>query len=209
MSDTQLLNLLSLVANLLIVSLTILSLVVLFCKRFNQKLEIKGVTSLIFFTIQSNILVAISSVVMIVYNIINLANNSNDYSRFALVFKYVSTIAVMVTFMTVMLFLGPTQGYIKMLKGINLPLHLITPLLAIISFVFFERNGLFFYETLFALIPVILYEIVYTIMVLFAKKWKDFYGFTTNNLTLLFIIGFPIITYGYACLIYYLHNLFI
>ena len=123
MSNQQLLNLFSLIANLLIVILTIFSVGICFIKKFNEKFEIKGKDILVFFTTDSNILVAISSFIMVIYNIINIVNNSNDFSRFALVFKYVSTIAVMVTFMTVMLFLGPTQGYIKMLKGINMPLH--------------------------------------------------------------------------------------
>ena len=206
MSKIQILNLLALLANLAIVGFTVFSVLACFIKRFNEKMEIKGKVIFVFFTTDSNILVAISSLIMLCFNINNIVNNINYFPRFVLVFKYVATIAVMVTMMTVLLFLGPTQGYKKMFESINIFMHLITPLLAIISFSFFELNSLVFTDTFYVIIPVIIYAIIYIIMVLVKKKWEDFYGFTMKNLTVLFMVMFPVVTYGFGILIYLLHN---
>ena len=74
------------------------------------------------------------------------------------------TAAVTVTMLTVFLFLGPNLGYKKLLTGRDLYMHLVTPLLAILSFLCCEKRYL--YKVLCA--PE-------------GKRWEDFYGFNKGG----------------------------
>ena len=96
--------------------------------------------------------------------------------------KYLGTASVTVTFLTVMVFLGPTMGYKSQLEGWSFYLHVIGPLLAIISFCFLERIWpLSCVVALLGLLPVLLYGILYLYKVVITKQWEDFYGFNKNG----------------------------
>ena len=101
------------------------------------------------------------------------------------VLKYIGTAAVTVTLLTVFLFLGPSTGNLKaLLTGNGLFMHLITPLLAIVSFSVFEKRGMSFSIALLGMLPVILYGFLYLYKVVFSpedKRWDDFYGYNKGG----------------------------
>ena len=138
-----------------------------------------GQRALRFFTIQSNLLCAVACLAVLLTS----HQGSMPYGIWLL--KYIGTSSVTVTLLTVMVFLGPTQGYHDQLKGWGLLLHLIAPLLAIFSFCFLERAyPLFFGTALLGILPVFLYGILYLNMVVLApeeRRWEDFYGFNKNG----------------------------
>ena len=147
-----------------------------------------GFASLKFFTNLSNILVAIASFILVIYNIRSLLKDRACYPDWVLKLKYLATVAVAVTFVTVVLFLGPGsiaegRSYFEMFAHNNFFLHFFTPVLAFVSFVLFERIDNFqFRDALWGVLPVLLYAIVYFIMVVILGTeyggWPDFYGFT-------------------------------
>ena len=129
-----------------------------------------------FFTVQSNVFCAVSALLMCIF----------PGSRAVWLVKYAGTAAVCVTMMTVLFYLGPLYGYKKLLSGTDLFMHLITPLLALVSFCVWEKRGLAFSEALWGLAPVVLYGALYMYRVVFCPKgkpetpkkaWEDFYGF--------------------------------
>ena len=92
----------------------------------------------------------------------------------AVLFKYAGTAAVTVTLLTVFLFLGPVSGqWKKLLSGADLFLHLICPILAIVSFCFFEKTAFGFGWTALAVAPVILYGALYLYKVIYARPEKQ------------------------------------
>ena len=99
--------------------------------------------------------------------------------------KYMGTVSVTVTLMTVLLFLGPTMGgYKELMAGANLYLHLIGPILAIISFCFCEKGNMDIPTALWGLVPVMAYGLLYLYKVIYAppeKRWEDFYGFNRGG----------------------------
>lgn len=139
-----------------------------------------------YFTTDSNILVAIAALIMLVFNVVRLFKPDAVMPKWVSVLKYAGTAAVALTMMTVLLFLGPfaaikggLQGYLSMFAGNILVLHLTTPLLAIISFIFFERDNEFSLgDCLIASLPAYIYGIVYFTMVVCLKVWTDWYSFT-------------------------------
>ena len=101
-----------------------------------------------------------------------------------LLLKYLGTVSVTVTLLTVLFFLGPTQGFKIMLSGSNLYLHLIGPVLAILSYAFLEKKPITIGTAMIGLLPMIVYGVVYLYKVIIAaedKRWEDFYGFNKGG----------------------------
>jgi len=133
-----------------------------------------GASAFRFFTVQSNVFCAVASLLMA------LAPEAG----WAWTLKYVGTAAVTVTMLTVFVFLGPTQGYKKLLSGADFFLHLLTPLLAIFSFCVYEKRPMSFGTAMLGMLPVLLYGTLYLYKVIHApegKRWEDFYGFNKGG----------------------------
>ena len=128
-----------------------------------------------FFTVQSNAFCAVAALMVC------LAPGQ----RWAWLMKYVGTAAVTVTMLTVFVFLGPSMGGVgELLRGGDLFMHLLTPLMAILSFALFERRGMGFATALWGLLPVTLYGLWYLYKIIYApedRRWEDFYGFNRGG----------------------------
>ena len=115
--------------------------------------------------------------------------------------KYIGTVTVTVTILTVFLFLGPSIGKgwaQKLLTGPDFFLHLVNPILALITFCFFERRSMTFGQALTGLVPVLLYGFLYIYKVIYApegKRWKDFYGFVRGGKTVIILSGLVVGTF--------------
>ncbi len=164
----------SLLLNALIFLVTVY-LVIRTCRKDGKWDSAKTRAAFRFFTVQSNVLCAFSALLMC------LAPSS----RVAWTLKYVGTAAVTVTLVTVFLFLAPSLGSLRpLLKGNSLFMHLLTPLAAIVSFCCFEKRGLSFASSLWGMLPVVLYGLLYLYKVVFVpadRRWEDFYGFNKGG----------------------------
>ena len=134
-----------------------------------------------FFTVQSNALCAAAALAAAAAS---LAGEMPEWIR---IIKYIGTSAVTVTMLTVFLFLAPSAGkdWVQvLLKGPDLFMHLLTPLAALISFGVFEKKGMTFGQSLWGMLPVVLYGPLYLYKIRFAPKekgWDDFYGFNRTG----------------------------
>ncbi len=142
----------------------------------------RGRSALRFYTCQSNILCAAAALAT------GIAGLCGELPEWVWILKYVGTAAVTVTMLTVFLFLAPSVGkdwYGVLLKGSgNLFMHLVTPVIAIVTFCVFERRGMSFPQCLWGLLPVVLYGSFYLYKTIFApeeKRWEDFYGFNKKG----------------------------
>ncbi len=167
----------STIINILIFLITTVLIAGLFYQEGKWQPE-RSVKAFRYFTVLSNVLCAVSALVMAI------GQASGSVSPGVVMFKYLGTVSVTVTLLTVLFFLGPTIGYKVLLSGRDLYLHLIGPLLAIISFCFLEKKGLSPGAALLGLLPVLLYGAVYLYKVVFSpedKRWEDFYGFNKGG----------------------------
>ena len=169
------------IASIIINTIIFLTTTILLISRFRKdgRWDIqRGLKAFRYFTVLSNAYCAISALVLLI------SEMSGSVSPAALLFKYLGTVSVTVTFLTVMLFLGPTQGYKKMLGGQDIYMHLIGPLLAIISFCFLEKREMTLATAMIGVIPVLIYGLVYLYKVIYVpedKRWDDFYGFNRGG----------------------------
>jgi len=130
-----------------------------------------------FFTLQSNVLCAVSALLMCFFR----------DSRPVWLLKYIGTAAVTVTMLTVFFFLAPSigkGGLRELLKGGAFFLHFLTPVMALVSFCVFERRGMSFAQALLGMLPLVYYGPLYLYKIRWApegKAWKDFYGFNRSG----------------------------
>lgn len=134
-----------------------------------------------FFTVLSNVLSGIASIVVVICWLC-----CGALPFWALLLKYTGTAAVTVTMLTVLLFLGPTSHEWKMLLSrADLFLHLICPLIAIVSLLVFEKAAPMPAWTItVGAAPVPVYGVLYMKKVVYSpeeKRWEDFYGFNRGG----------------------------
>ena len=202
----------SLILNIIIFIFEIIA--VLFIFFDTSETEVSNVKAFKTFTVQSNMLLGITSLVFAIFEILYL-KKEKQIPQFLFLFKYVITIALFLTFLTVAIFLSPIQqiygdGYFSLfLKG-NLFMHLLCPILAIISFSFFEKfYKISFKQSFLVIIPTLLYGIIYFLNVIVLKNWNDFYAFTFGGYDYLAIVSATamiLITYGLGLIIRLLNN---
>ena len=153
-----------------------------------------------YFTVLSNVLCAITSLCVI------FAWIGGSLPLWAVLLKFVGTAAVSVTMLTVVLFLGPTSGEWKLLlTGAQLFLHLINPLLAIISLCVFESTDFGFPWVFLGLLPTVLYGVFYLYRVVVLpedRRMEDFYGFNKNGKWMLSVGMMLLLTFAASVILW-------
>ena len=199
----------SLIMNALIVICTAAIVVSYFTGKPGVLIR-NGCESFKFFTTDSNILSAIAALIVLIFDIRILIGKDKEIPQWAVMAKYIGTTSVMLTFATVMLFLGPMFGYYFVLKDTAFYMHFVGPLLALLSFWLFETSYIIPKRFIhLAAIPMAIYGVVYVIEVLVIGEfdgWDDFYGFNTGGRWYLSIAAILLGTYLLAIVIRLLHN---
>ena len=163
----------SAVINEAIVFLTVLAMIALVRRVSLKKLP----ESFRYFTTLSNLFCALTALLLLLYELFGAM------PAWAVTLKYMGTVAVMVTFFTVFLFLFPASRSIEGLfgNGSEIIMHVVTPLLALLSFLCFENRGLSAWVIPLGILPVLLYGWMYLQRVVLQKDWPDFYGFDRDG----------------------------
>jgi hypothetical protein len=198
----------SIICNILITVLMISAVIIMFTGfKFMEGdlvLDVSGFGMLQFFTVQSNIFMGIVALVFAIEEIRLLKGKIKEIPLRFYILKLMGTVGVTVTLLTVFIYLGPfSKGGIGMfLKNANLFLHLIIPVLSIISFIFLDRTKqMKFKYALAGTTPVVLYAIYYLTNILIhiengAVSTKyDWYWFVQGGLNQAFYV-LPIMILG-------------
>ena len=163
-----------------------------------------GFESFKFFTTDSNVLAALGSLVILICDILVLTGKSERLPRWAILFKLIGTVSILVTFTTVLFLLIPYYGLGEMLGGKAFHMHFAAPIMSFLSLILLEQDSrLPKKAALLGLLPTILYGTVYlTEVVIIGQEnggWWDFYQFNAGGrwylsiilmLLLTFILGF-------------------
>lgn len=146
----------------------------------------RGIWKFKFFTTLSNVFSGTVALIMIPFEVVSIVKGNSEVPIIPLSLKYMGATVVTITFLTVLFFLGPTQGYKEMFGGTSFVVHLLGPILAFISFCFLEDQVKFNYLfVMVGMMPMVIYTYVYYRMVLIKGPlrggWEDFYGFNVRN----------------------------
>ncbi len=171
---------LTVISDIIIVVLVFFALILMMTAPSEDSLSAKGWTAFKYYTVQSNVFCALSSLVSLAYTLIK----RNEAVPDALyVFNLTGTTVVTVTFLVVIGFLGPVYGYGFMYLRANLFFHLIVPLISMAKMLFIKPKRKYpLSVTLWGILPTFLYGAVYAIIN--AVSWTgksnpetDIYGF--------------------------------
>ena len=171
-------RLIGILLNLLIVLSTAWAVGVYFFMDADA-LGLSGTQCFRYFTTDSNVLALLVSLLMLVFQVRSFFRGVK-IPEWVLILKFVGTVAVTLTLLTVVFFLVPTShgNPLRFFAGNIFVLHLSTPVLCVVSLLFFEREPVLpFRAVWFGLLPTVVYSFVYAGMIV-SKRWPDFYGFT-------------------------------
>lgn len=134
----------------------------------NSEFMARGLASLKYFTILSNLFEAIACIIWIY--------NRNEK------IKYIAAVSVALTMMVTLLYLGPLFGYALMFAGVNFWLHLFVPLLSLLEVLLWNNEKFTKKDNLLVCLPLIIYGLFYLGNNLINGKgnWphtNDWYGF--------------------------------
>ena len=203
----------SLTLNILVVIMTAVALTIAlsgfkFMHGYENRVELSGVQVFGYFTVQSNVFMAIVSLAFAIKEIKLLKGKITKIPFKYFILKMIAITAVALTFFVVFIIFSVLlkNGLLSLLRNSNLFFHLIIPVTGILNFVIFEKTDEIKYKHIFyGLIPTFLYEIFYTINVLSnmedgkVSPAHDWYYFTQNGL--LIAISIPFIMLGITYII--------
>jgi len=166
----------------------------------DSKLSALHIHALKFFTVESNIFAGITAALLAIFQILLFTQKIKTIPLFIIDLKFISTVAVALTFLVTTFFLAPTapDGFFTLYKDNNFLFHFLVPVLCITGFILTDGNLSFINNKfLFAttgMIPIILYAVCYTINILIHKakgddyKEYDWYGFLRNGFSTIYIV---------------------
>ena len=209
---TNILAAAALLCNLLTVAMVAQSVLHFFSRSGEGNMTAVGAGCFIYFTIDSNILAALFCLIALPFNVINLIRGEMRYPLWLKIGYFAGTVAVSVTFWTVILFLGPILGYSILYVGVNLPLHLICPLLVFFTCVLFQNSKEFRLSIAdVGILPTLIYGTVYFYQVILTGAgnggWEDFYHFNDGGLWYISILAMLAATYLLCLGVYFAHRL--
>lgn len=198
MSTNQLV--LSLSLNAIVILFVFLSTLAFFRLGGQGNMKEGGKKALVYFTVDSNLLCALASLFLCVWDGLTLVRGGEaQLPRWLDLFKFTGSAAVGVTFFTTLCYLLPVTKFdFKLLyAGWNFCLHALCPLAAMVSWTFAERSGpLPFPWVLLSLLPTTLYGALYFWKVVIRKRWKDFYSFNAGGLWYVSVFVMLLLSFG-------------
>ena len=188
----------SLIINSVIVVLEIIALII--------STKNLGYLGLEFYTVDSNILALISSLILVIYLLTN-----KKIPRWLSLFKYIATLGLTLTLIVVLFILLPMSNFNYsglFLKGVMPLHHLICPILGIVSFIFYDNLGKFDKKDgVFSLIFTFVYGIILIILNIAGKVSGPYPFLMVKNQSLLASIIWIIIIYALTFFISYVLRL--
>ena len=170
-----------------------------------------GLRTFCMFTVNSNILCGIGMLMALPFTIDGLITRKYYMPDWMVGLLFAGTTSVGLTFLVSLCILAPVKGFVLIFTGSRFFLHGLCPILAMITFCFFiTSHAIRLRESVFAMLPVMLYAMVYYFMVeILGPKnggWDDFYGFLTRIPQWISLLSFMPLTFAIASVLRWLHN---
>ena len=203
---------LNLIFSVFIVACIFVAIVMNLLKAPTELVEEVGIKTFRMYTVLSNMFVGITISMTIPFAVDGIRHRNYHLPRWIVNLIFVSTTCITLTFIISLTLLSAFAGFMEiMLTGTNLFLHTIVPILTIVGFLFINTyHNVKFKATLYALIPISIYAIIYLISAIFIGQenggWRDHYHF--NEVIpwyYVFVLVFAL-AFGISNLLRFVHN---
>ena len=192
-----------------VIVLTFVTMVLNSANFYNDNTAEAGLGTFKMFTSLSNILAAAAASLCIPFQIDGLRRDKYKLPYWIVVIMYIGVVGVFLTFFTAITLISAVQGFTQaMFAKSNLFLHTINPIFITVLFtVTIADTKIKFRHSLYAMVPVVAYMIVYGILVFGTKTWSDHYQ--ANSIIPWYLSGILMFTvaFGVTQLLAFLHNL--
>ena len=168
--------------------------------KFMGQLEVlseRNFKSFKYFTVDSNVFAGLVSLAYVIYKLTANGKKRSVMPRAFYILKLAAATGVTLTMMVTVFYLAPTSNgnFLHYFMNSNFFMHLITPLLCIISFIFFEvAEPQKLIMSVPGIIPMLLYSFFYTPNVLLhldngkVVRAYDWYNFLTGGAQTVWIV---------------------
>ena len=168
--------------------------------KFMGQLEVlseRNFKSFKYFTVDSNVFAGLFSLAYVIYKLTANGKNRSVMPRAFYILKLAAATGVTLTMMVTVFYLAPTSNgnFLHYFLNSNFFMHLITPLLCIISFIFFEvAEPQKLIMSVPGIIPMLLYSFFYTPNVLLhldngkVVRAYDWYNFLAGGAQTVWIV---------------------
>lgn len=178
---------------------------------YDENFDHMGIRTFCMFTVNSNILCALSMALIIPYAIDGLRKHNFHAPNWVIVMELAGVTSVALTFLVSLFILAPFKGFLLIFSGSRFFLHAVCPVLAVIAFCFFmTEQDLGLPSSLIAVIPVFIYAILYYVMVVMIGEenggWNDFYGFATHVPVWIPMVAIMPLSFVIATVLRLVHN---
>ncbi len=160
-------------ANIFIALATVIGLLMMFFLRYGMLLA-EGFANFRYFTVLSNVFGGAMAVVWLISAALGAKGKA---ARIIAVLKFMAAVCLGLTFVTVMIFLAPLYGYLKMLVSANFFFHLTVPLTAMAEFVLLNEHKIYIKNCVVSMLPMLLYGMTYLIYNLIMGRSEDPYQY--------------------------------
>jgi len=159
-------------------------------------LSSSGPAAFKYFTVDSNVFAGIISLIYLIYMLTPAYKKSGKLPKPLQFLRLAATTGVTLTMMVTVFFLAPrsTTTYFAYFMNSNFFMHFFTPLLCIISFIFFEPTEITFTQSISGIIPMVLYALFYIPNILLhldngkVNPSYDWYGFLFAGLNTIYFV---------------------
>ena len=193
----------------IVVSLTVVALVLNIVNFFNESTPEAGLGTLRMFTTISNIIAALAAAICIPFQIDGLRRNKYLLPKWIVEVMYVGSTGSILTFTIALALIGPTAGFqYAMFANSNIFMHTLNPIFIFMLFTIAISDGrIKFFHSLFAIIPIFIYSLMYFILAFVTKVWRDHYHLADYMPWPVAFILIMSVGYLISLLLLFLHNL--
>lgn len=158
------------------------------------------------YTVLSNIFLAITSLTTAI-NIIIKFKKESPINITVAILKYSSIVTIVITYLTVIIYLDPIWKGINFSNTRMLFFHHINPLVALLTYLFLENKPKFSFKFFFVgMVPIVTYGIVYFVNILGFNNWRDFYHLLVDGSPIPALVIFIFAAFLLSVGIYFLRN---
>ena len=192
-----------------VIAFTAVTLILNITNFYQDLPEGRGIDTLRMFTTISNIIAAVAAFMCLPFQIDGLKRDRYKLPPWIVILLYVGAVGTFLTFFIAITLLSIVNGFVlMMLSKSNLFMHTLNPIFITLLFVLIISDVHIKFRTSFiALIPVLLYCMLYFVMVFVTGLWDDHYQanvFIPWRVTFVIVVA---IAFGISQLLRVLHNL--
>ena len=201
----------TLIGCLIVVVCTAAGVIMNLTTIYDENFDHMGIRTFCMFTVNSKILAAAGMFMVLPYAVDGLRMKNWRLPRWLVVFVFSGVTCVALTFLVSLFLLSPVKGFVLIFTGSRFFLHGVCPLLCAAAFCLaISDRPLSGKDTVYAVIPVLIYAGLYFVMVVVIGEkhggWRDFYGVTTRVPVWIPAILITPLTWGIATLLRLAHN---